>query len=382
MTPPASTAVVERRRAGMRRHSPQGRGALLEADPQLVRGTGTGSGGSSSSSSSSSAGRRGGPHAGASAVAVRRRRQHGTPARAAAASAADSSVVPLLAEPPVVASAHMFRVGELVERRDRGEDWKTGYVTKLSPLEVTVNADRSAAGYVWDEVRPVQWESHAPSLPKSPGSADGSSQSSTPGSVRPDSPVSVAQSTRAARRGSIAGDRWALASKEVHHKARREIESIASEQAHRTLADERAIIFSVTVYHLGEVNLMQQSFFADVGIHMSWLEPDLKDNDRTSDVTDLSPTDPRVHVPAFFIENRLEVRPIQDPIITLRRKDPAGVVRWEQRFAGTFMELLDLRYFPFDVQTLSIGAAHSFLSLSFSLSLSLSRALSRAPLGT
>jgi hypothetical protein len=36
--------------------------------------------------------------------------------------------------------------------------------------------------------------------------------------------------------------------------------------------DERAIIFSVTVYHLGEVNLVQQSFFADVGIHMSWCE--------------------------------------------------------------------------------------------------------------
>ena len=29
-------------------------------------------------------------------------------------------------------------------------------------------------------------------------------------------------------------------------------------------------------------------------------------------------------------------------------------VRWEQRFSGTFRELLDLRYFPFDVQTLSI----------------------------
>lgn len=102
---------------------------------------------------------------------------------------------------------------------------------------------------------------------------------------------------------------------------------------------------------------MKQSFFADIGIHMSWLEPDLKGHERIADVTDLTSSDPRVHVPSFFIENRQEVRPVQDPIITMRRKDPPGVVRWEQRFAGTFMELLDLRYFPFDVQTLSIGAA-------------------------
>ena len=135
-------------------------------------------------------------------------------------------------------------------------------------------------------------------------------------------------------------------------------------QALRTLADDRAIIFSITVYRIGEVDLMKQSFYADIGIHMSWLEPDLKAHDRTTEVTDLSPTDPRVHVPSFFIENRQEVRPVQDPIITMRRKDPPGVVRWEQRFAGTFMELLDLRYFPFDVQTLSIGVACCSLLLS------------------
>ena len=27
-----------------------------------------------------------------------------------------------------------------------------------------------------------------------------------------------------------------------------------------------------------------------------------------------------------------------------------GCLAWEQRFSGTFMEQLDLRYFPFDVQ--------------------------------
>eukprot|EP01043_Picozoa_sp_COSAG02_P041635 COSAG02_NODE_3467_length_6694_cov_3.019409_8_plen_267_part_00 len=255
----------------------------------------------------------------------------------------------------------------------------------FSFLEVTVNADRTASGYVWDEVRPVESVEREPkpaqvsrqSLPKSADSADGPSQPTTPGSVRPKSPASTSESPRPARRGSLAGDRWALASKEVHHKARRRIESITSDQAHRTLADQRAIIFSVSIYHLGEVNLMQQSFFADVGIHMSWLEPELKDHERTADVTDLSPADPRVHVPVLFIENRLEVKPLQSPIITMRRKDPPGVVRWEQRFAGTFMELLDLRYFPFDVQTLSIGV--TYFSLCLSLSSSRAHALGTWP---
>lgn len=303
----------------------------------------------------------------------RRRRSSGTvPAQLEPhAQQQPSSVAASAASAPqVFETAHAFRIGELVERRDSGEDWKEGYVTSLVPLEVTVNADPRADGYSWDEVRPRGARDLPP--PQRPTSeparssiaADAAAARALPTEhlLSSDSSHSVeeAPSTSPAkgkRRGSlVATDRWALASKELHGKARRELSGIASEQAARTLADERAIIFSVTVYHLGEVNLVQQSFFADVGIHMSWMEPDLKDLERTSDVTDLSPSDPRVHIPTFFIENRLEVKSITDAIVTMRRKDPKGVVRWEQRFAGTFMELLDLRYFPFDVQTLSIGA--------------------------
>ena len=83
-------------------------------------------------------------------------------------------------------------------------------------------------------------------------------------------------------------------------------------------------------YHLGEVNLVQQSFFADIGIHMSWLKPALKGRKHLDSVTDLELDDPNVHVPVFFIENRLDVRPVNKALLNTRSKDPDGVVRWEQ----------------------------------------------------
>ena len=120
--------------------------------------------------------------------------------------------------------------------------------------------------------------------------------------------------------------RWGLASKEMSKKARRWIDGFDSEQSRRILADERAVIFSVTVYHLGEVNLVQQSFFADVGIHMSWQEPQLQTRPREIAVTDLQLDDLMVHVPTIFIENSLEVKPVSKALLTMRSKDPAGVV--------------------------------------------------------
>ena len=52
-----------------------------------------------------------------------------------------------------------FGVGERVERRDRGEDWKDGFITSLDPLEVTAKLDASGEGYSWDEVR--KWRPNA-----------------------------------------------------------------------------------------------------------------------------------------------------------------------------------------------------------------------------
>jgi hypothetical protein len=48
-----------------------------------------------------------------------------------------------------------FKLGQHVERRDKGRAWGVGYVKSLSPLEVTAKDDPSANGYEWDEVRRI-----------------------------------------------------------------------------------------------------------------------------------------------------------------------------------------------------------------------------------
>lgn len=49
-----------------------------------------------------------------------------------------------------------FQLGELVERRDTGYEWGTGYVTSVIPLMVTVKRDPAEEGYKWAQVRKIQ----------------------------------------------------------------------------------------------------------------------------------------------------------------------------------------------------------------------------------
>ena len=134
----------------------------------------------------------------------------------------------------------------------------------------------------------------------------------------------------------------------------RHISSFDYEDAARVLTDGKAVVFSVTIYHLGGINPQHQSFFADIGIHMSWQEPTLESRAREAEVTQLELDDPDVHIPELFINNRLDVNPVNVPVLTMRRRDPEGVVRWEQRYSGTFLEMLHLRYFPFGEITITI----------------------------
>ena len=58
------------------------------------------------------------------------------------------------------ADAADYAVGDLVQRRDMGQKWGTGFVTSVDPLRVTILHDREAAdrgvsGQEWDEVRRV-----------------------------------------------------------------------------------------------------------------------------------------------------------------------------------------------------------------------------------
>merc|ERR1712232_1510879 len=48
-----------------------------------------------------------------------------------------------------------FFVGERVERRDAGEEWRAGYVTSVTPLKVTFDV-WDTEGSSWDEVRKIE----------------------------------------------------------------------------------------------------------------------------------------------------------------------------------------------------------------------------------
>lgn len=48
----------------------------------------------------------------------------------------------------------LYHVGEIVERRDKGKEWRSGFVTSVNPLKVTFSEENAQAeGYIWEEVR-------------------------------------------------------------------------------------------------------------------------------------------------------------------------------------------------------------------------------------
>lgn len=63
-------------------------------------------------------------------------------------------VEPFSLEKAFKAKAEPYHLGEVVERRDTGKEWCTGYVTSVDPLKVTYSDENPLAqGYTWEEVR-------------------------------------------------------------------------------------------------------------------------------------------------------------------------------------------------------------------------------------
>jgi hypothetical protein len=54
------------------------------------------------------------------------------------------------------ATASTFKVGQVVERRDKDTPWGRGVVTSLSPLKVSTSTRNKQDGHKWDEVRAIQ----------------------------------------------------------------------------------------------------------------------------------------------------------------------------------------------------------------------------------
>ena len=135
---------------------------------------------------------------------------------------------------------------------------------------------------------------------------------------------------------------------------------------------DRPVSFSLTVYQVSSLDPVHGRFFADVGLHMMWFEPALigsglyanpdGDGDGDGDAGDQNSHMPMlteltgnyldlVHVPNMYMDNSLSLEDVNRPFVNVRRCDPRGVVRWEQRRRGTFSEIFELEAFPFDVQT-------------------------------
>jgi len=128
--------------------------------------------------------------------------------------------------------------------------------------------------------------------------------------------------------------------------------------------DDKGVIFRVTFHNLGSTDVIAQSFFADVNVHLEWYEPDLALLESTQPVGHFrhrpgaaAPEEALsvITVPELFFENALEFEALNEPILTLRTIDPPGIVRWEQRSRGTFCELFELPDFPYDMQLLSVS---------------------------
>jgi hypothetical protein len=74
----------------------------------------------------------------------------------------------------------VYTIGEKVERRDAGEEWRIGYVTSVSPfLKVTLRHFPKDTGYVWDEVRKIKKGNEAKTFQKAPSKSSTGRSSST-----------------------------------------------------------------------------------------------------------------------------------------------------------------------------------------------------------
>lgn len=66
----------------------------------------------------------------------------------------------------------------------------------------------------------------------------------------------------------------------------------------------------------------------------------------------------KVTVPRMHFENSLSIENVIPEegavVLEMRPQHKKGIVHWERRIRGTFSEIFELQYFPFDVQALSI----------------------------
>jgi hypothetical protein len=103
----------------------------------------------------------------------------------------------------------------------------------------------------------------------------------------------------------------------------------------------------IFVFDVTDVDDVEQTFTADVIVHLRWSDPRLAaeaDESRTLDLAEV--WHPRIQI----VNERRAFRKLTEQV----NATPEGGVTYRQRFSGTFVVPLDLRDFPADKQVLPV----------------------------
>jgi hypothetical protein len=128
--------------------------------------------------------------------------------------------------------------------------------------------------------------------------------------------------------------------------------------------DEKAVLVGMTFYSLYDVNPQAQCFSAELTVKLWWWESPEKNADvydwkKEQDDTKKFPPEEfekTFKVPKIFFSNGRELVDVDEipPSCEVRKEWPVGAVGYERRVRGTFEELFELDFFPYDVQALTV----------------------------
>ena len=128
--------------------------------------------------------------------------------------------------------------------------------------------------------------------------------------------------------------------------------------------DEKAVLVGMTFYSLYDVNPQAQCFSAELTVKLWWWESpekkaDVYDWKKEQDDHKKFPPEEfekTFKVPKIFFSNSRELVDLAEipPSCEVRKEWPVGAVGYERRVRGTFEELFELDFFPYDVQALTV----------------------------
>jgi len=117
--------------------------------------------------------------------------------------------------------------------------------------------------------------------------------------------------------------------------------------------DQRIVYIQVVFLRIAEINTIEECYDADISLHSRWREP-LYDGIAGDDIVEDDPLLSKCWNPRLYIENYVNI-----PQVTVRRRlemgdDEKAFILEHKSFRGTFIAVMNIEYFPFDVQKLLV----------------------------